>query len=503
MRNRVSILKGVRSWREQYNPLRGLDIAQAVRLIEAGMRGEYAELQWAYEFIEQADADLLALVERRLSAISELDWDIKQRGQDDAQFDSAMADDQAEALRAAYERIDNMTEAFDHLALASFRGFSIIQPHTDGSGRAAHLECLNHWNFVRDGRDGGWGWNPQAKNCSYKSIPEGDRLDAEAFMIRTVRRPIDRIAIVKFVRANLSEKDWDDYIECYGIPAVFITMPENVPEEKRESYREEAEAAGEGGGGALPYGATVTTPPVDRGVQPFSLRLDHLSRKLVLAGTGGMLTMLTESGSGTLAGGAHTETFRSLARAEAKRISELFQQKFDAAVLAAEFPNRPRLAYFELASEESVDVGEMVSHFSLLRAAGLAIDPEQASEKTGYKLTVADPIGATPLLNRSLNRDSKTTQAADQAQTALAENSREELAKAIGQDLEPLRKRIEAALALDDEAMMSSLQDLITELPAMLADITKAPAAQTVIENIMAAALANGLEEGMQQRRMK
>lgn len=498
MSNRISILKAVRAWREQYNPLRGLDIAQAVRLIEAGMRGEYAELQWAYEFIEQADADLLALVERRLSAISELDWDIKRGGPDDAKFDSTLADDQAEALRAAYERIDNMTEAFDHLALASFRGFSIIQPHADGSG-TSHLECLNHWNFVRDGRDGDWGWNPQAKSCGYKSIPEADRLDAGAFMIRTVRRPIDRIAIVKFVRANLSEKDWDDYIECYGIPAVFIGMPENVPEGKEEEYREQADRASQGSGGSLPFGSEVKTVPVDRGVQPFSVRLDHLSRKLVLAGTGGMLTMLTESGSGTLAGGAHTETFRSLARAEAKRISELFQRTIDAQVLAAVFPNRPKLAYFELASEESVDVGEMVTHFSVLRQAGLAIDPEQASEKTGYKLTVAEPLSAPPVLNRALNRDGKTTQAADQAQADLAESSRDALAQAIGQDLEPLRMRIEAALALDDNAMMASLQDLITELPGMLEDITKAPAAQAVIENIMAAALANGLEEGMQR----
>ena len=76
MKRREIILRALRSWREQYNPLRGLDIARAVQLLEAGQRGEYAELQWTYEFIEQSDPDLIALVERRLSAMSELDWNV-------------------------------------------------------------------------------------------------------------------------------------------------------------------------------------------------------------------------------------------------------------------------------------------------------------------------------------------------------------------------------------------------------------------------------------------
>lgn len=497
MKRRETILRAAQSWRDQYNPLRGLTIARAVQLLESGMRGEYAELQWTYEFIEQSDPDLIALVERRLSAMSELDWNVKERDEDSRGFDKALAEDQAEALREAYERIDNLQEAIDHLAIASFRGFSIIQPH--GAAEAPeHLECLDHWNFVRDGRAGGWGWNPKARVCGWRAIPEADRLDIGEFIVREIRRPIDRVGLVKFVRANLSEKDWDDFIECFGVPGIFITMPENVPEDKREAYRLEAEQAGEGGGGSLPFGSSVTATPVDRGVAPFALRLEHLTRKLILAGTGGMLTMLTESGSGTLAGGAHADTFRALARAEAKRISELLQRKIDAAVLEARFPGRPRLAYWELAATESVDVTEMVGHFSTLAQAGLRIDPEEASEKTGYKLTAVELPGAFPpgAGNRALNRETPAAAAGDQAQTALAESARQELAAAIGADLAPLRARIDAALALDDEAMMASLQALIAELPTMLENISAAPAAQEVIERIMAAALMNGIEEG-------
>ena len=71
--------------------------------------------------------------------------------------------------------------------------------------------------------------------------------------------------------------------------------------------------------GLSPNGSAYQSRTPKRGVQPFELRLDYLSKKLVLAGSGGMLTMLAESGSGTLAGGAHAETFRKkIATAEGR-----------------------------------------------------------------------------------------------------------------------------------------------------------------------------------------
>jgi hypothetical protein len=42
--------------------------------------------------------------------------------------------------------------------------------------------------------------------------------------------------------------------------------------------------------------------------------MEYLDRQITMVGTGGLLTMLAESGSGTLAGAAHTETFMQIAR---------------------------------------------------------------------------------------------------------------------------------------------------------------------------------------------
>jgi hypothetical protein len=89
----------------------------------------------------------------------------------------------------------------------------------------------------------------------------------------------------------------------------------------------------------LPNGSDVKFPSETRGNQPFLERLSRLDEELVLAGTGGKLTMLAESGSGTLAGNAQADGFADIAAAEALEISEVFQKQFDA-LDAAELSER-------------------------------------------------------------------------------------------------------------------------------------------------------------------
>ncbi len=64
-------------WRQQFNPLRGLTIARAVSMFEAAQRGDYSDIQWAYRFIERRDEELIALIERRVNVITQMDWNVK------------------------------------------------------------------------------------------------------------------------------------------------------------------------------------------------------------------------------------------------------------------------------------------------------------------------------------------------------------------------------------------------------------------------------------------
>src|SRR3990167_8889199 len=274
-------------WRERYNPLRGLTIERSVRLLQNYFSGEMADLQWAYFFIEQTDPDLFALCERRSSAIIELSWDAKllaeqKRAPD---FDENLAADQAAFLRAAYDKIDNLYEGIEHLASASFRGFAHVEKHTDATGALVHLEPLDQWNVVRDGLWGAWKYNPGANQINFEAIAAENLLDPDRWLVRDTRRHINRIGLIKFVRQNLSQKDWDAFIEIYGIPGTIIIGPPDVRAEKEEEYETTAKAVAEGGSGYLPYGSTVHTSDDPRGANPFREHLRFLQEQLILAGT--------------------------------------------------------------------------------------------------------------------------------------------------------------------------------------------------------------------------
>ena len=153
-------------------------------------------------------------------------------------------------------------------------------------------------------------------------------------------------------------KDWDGYLEIYGIPSLFFVGPPGATTEKEKLYAEIAEQLASAGRGYLPNGTTVThVNGGGAGRAPFADHLQYLDRQIALLGTGGLLTMLAESGSGTLAGTAHQDAFNQIAQADAAAISEAFQRDFDAPLLAEAFPGWPAEAYFEISIKKENPYG--------------------------------------------------------------------------------------------------------------------------------------------------
>lgn len=500
----ASLAQRVRSanrWRDQFNPLRGLTLARAVALGEAYFRGEMAELQWAYFWIEGTDPDLLALLECRFGRLLEMEYNIQST--EDA--DKKLAEDQRVFLQERFERIDNLYEAIEHLGMAAFRGFSHCEKWHDSAGVLTHLEIVDQWNVVRDGLVGGWKYNPDARVASFASLSADAEMPAENFLFRQVRRPINRIALLKFVRASLSDKDWDAFIEIYGIPSGVVVGPPNVPIDQAAVYQAAAQAVAEGGSGYLPHGSDYKTNDSPRGTEPFKTRLDHLSEKLVLAGTGGKLTMLTEAGSGTLAGGAHADVFAQIAAGEARRISEAINRQLVLPMLQEEFQGRKQVAYFKLAANEETDVGDIVEHITKLKTAGYVVEADEVSEKTGYTVTLAAPAepkfdsssNAGPFANRFRNR-------ADHGRAAVFQ------ANAAAQDLAakrpvfaPLAKRLALIMSATDEASFSAAASTLrAESGRLYRDIiAAAPELAKPAEDAIGAALVSGFAEAAQAKK--
>jgi phage gp29-like protein len=357
-------------------------------------------------------------------------------------------------------------------------------------------EIIDQWHVCRDGHRGPWFWNPEAKDLPASSLPASNRMDESAYLIVETPRPIDEVGLLKYLRCSLSSKDWDAFIEIYGIPSWIITMPPNVPKGKEEEYRDAALSVAKGGSGAIPNGSTASAAGYPAGQAPFRDHLQWWSEKLVLAATGGLLTSVAlPTGIGSGASDAHSETFARIARGRARLISEEFQRKIDRRILDAAFPGRPHLAYFEFSANEATDTTAVIEEITKLASAGYRISSAEASEKTGYTLTDTGAMPAAPaapILSRAASAsEASPTPAAieDAAVSALVE--------ARASNLAPVIDRLLAALAeTDPAAMRASLSDILDDLPELAAAAAAgADADASLLERILSDAVGAGFAE--------
>ena len=308
----------------------------------------------------------------------------------------------------------------------------------------------------------------------------------------------------------------------------------------------------------MPNGSDVKYPDNVRGDQPFAARLKYLDERLVLVGTGGKLTMLDgATGLGKGSTDAHADVFSSIAKREAKDISELFQRQFDACILEQAFPGQPRLAYFELAANEETDSTQAVADIVSLSTAGYKVPDDEVEERTGYPVESqaqdgmpnedgedtgngemddgdgTDPEPTNParppadqeappdplqqvqgrpgrgIINRRAaielgrrwgNRGRAAALAGDRATLSVINDARRAISQANQAELEPLRQRLAALDDATDTEWETGLASIVSDLrdphsPLVLA-LGKTDGTADVLARAMATALANGAEAG-------
>jgi phage gp29-like protein len=497
-------IKAANVWRDLHNPLRGLTMSRAVNYLEEGERGAYADLQWLFRFIEKRDATLRGGKRSLLSAVSEMDWDIKtvEERRLPKGYTQADAEAQAVALRTAYDAITNLKAALEFLGIAEFRGYAhlekvetvnLVNPvNAVNEVRVTELRPVEQWYWCRDGRNAPWHYNAAARSGSVR----GDEADLSRFIVREIDDPINEIALIAFVRKSLGRKDEDGFIESFGIPSIFAVMPQNVPQGREAEYQALADQVISDSRGSLPYGADIKTVDAGaRGVAPFRAYQEALDKEIVMAITSGALTMLAESGSGTLAGGAHSDTFMRVARALARRITEVMQAQFDADILRAHFPGQPPLAYFEILANEETDVGEVVKDVQTLKAAGYSVEPSWLEEKTGYPITSqpGQPGQSGPATVNNRKPQPTTANAPQEPTEAMLAASLDALLSGMHADFQPVAERLQELLmdAESEADLQAGLELLLEDLPKLAAQVGASNATVAAWQEILGTAAAN------------
>lgn len=385
--------------RQFINPIQGLTPARAIQLMTQSQIGYFADLQWTYKVLERRNPTLRVLKERRLAAIGRMRWTIRAKeevrnavpgwklGQDyrgEAKLSPeqwklmTMASQQMEVLRSVYTRIVNFNEALRHLALATFRGYSHLEKHVDGEGNVTLLQPVPQYHWAMQYPIAEWLYNDQALQTSF-----GSAINPEAFVIREVDDPLNEIALILHLRQMMTTKDWDCFCETFGIPSLFAQVPKDVALSDTSDAMQKMDSVIANGRGVLTHGATLasTSSVVSSGTaMPFEPHIRFQIEQLVLAGTGGKLTMLSDAtGIGTGATSAHEAVFNELAEAEGEQIAEVFRTQCDIPELKRRGYDRP-LVEFALELLKPQDRLQNAELLQAIAAAGYRVSDEQASE---------------------------------------------------------------------------------------------------------------------------
>lgn len=385
--------------RQYVNPIRGLTPAKLIYLIDWGQYGFKADLQWTYAAMERKEPVLRALKERRLAAIKKLKWTVRVKEEfrdekDDAGL-QAEIEAQTQELQSVYGEVENLREALGFMALATFRGFAHLEIHLDDEGAIRRLEPVPQWYWCFSYPVKDWLFNPQALQTN-----QGRPIDPAAFVVREVEDPLDEVASIIFLRKNLSKKDWDLFVETYGVPSLFTEFSEGKSEVRSSDLTTAVAMANKviaNGRGALPPGMKLSSTNTAIGGttnHPFREHLDYNNMELVLAGTGGKLTMLAEAtGIGAGASPAHEAVFADIAAAEGEEIAEVMRGQVDEPELRRRGYERP-LVEFALEMQAPEDKEKNANILGAIAAAGFRVSDEDASEM--LEMEVRSVIGQGP-----------------------------------------------------------------------------------------------------------
>ena len=496
---------------EAVNPLRGIGVSGAQDIFDAARRGNFATLGRVYAEIESADPTLLVVSERRGGALSDLAWRMKDADGRAPGFDAGLAREQAQAAEGMLAGAENFGAAVEHLAGAFFRGAALAQPRYLEDGTLLGFVLVPLEAACYDASRDMWQLNPSLSPQDPGPGAPGlvDVPPEDGMVSVSRRRHIDYPALMVYIRGALGERHWGRFVDRFGLPPAVLTMPPMAGAEDEAKFLDAAKAAADGRTVALPNGSGVTFASDARGVNPFSEYLRHQQELVVLMATGGLLTTLAESGSGTLAGGAHQETWRQVVRKDARVVAEALQAQLVAPWLRRMFPGRPVCSVFDFDAEPAPTASEVLDDAVKARSAGYEMDADELSEKTGYTLRPAPqaPDGgfggapspqkprfaiANPLQNaRKGSEVHLPPPAKETRQNANLGLSR--LADALGADMAPARDALLRLLDLPEAERPAAARELMGRLDSLM---PSDPAMAAVLAEEMAAAFAEGAGEG-------
>ena len=502
---KVSASRAKTNVQHRFNPIRDLTPEKLGRYLDCFDRGQLRDAALVWDKIRRRDAQVGAVIGKRERSCALLDWEIL------TTEDSPDAQAQKDALEYFYNNIRTGNALDGNQA----GGFSLLVKQmmsAVGNKYAAH-EII---------------WKPQATTAEGPRIKaelvqvplwffenttgrlrfiesdyaiEGRDLEENGWVI-TVGEGLMEATSVAYIFKNLTLKDWVFYSEKFGVPGRHGKTDAAPDSPEWDRFVDAVEAFGNDF--AIVTGMSAEIKELAFGAKgelPFPQLVDYMDRTLAVLWRGGDLST-NSAGAGDVGANAQGEEKDEIAEADALMISETLNEQLDRPALRYLFGTDEPLAYVRIKNKTRPDVQAERSIDEFLIGAGVPIAVDDLAERYGRPMATADKVlakRAAPMGLPFANERRETSGVAKLA--AFNAAGRAEVAKALAASREPLRKRIEQILAMENEQQQAAaLTRLKASLPEFLGPASKDPQVIKAFENYLGTAFASAAAEGAQQR---
>ena len=366
-------------WYEYWDPLQGADLQTLIDARNEARRGAFARQMLIWDEVIYSDGLLGMLYSRLIESVSMQGWKI------DAADDSPEAQSQKNALEEFYHSVTGLQQAFGQLASAMFYGYAHLQYIEDAWGRRFEFIPQRYW--VRPGVLNEWQFNPQC----YIGVDTGESVEDETLVVMEHQYPILFPAARASFERNHAKITWDNHMDRYGSAPVIITAPKDALERACEQ---------------LKSGASIVLPP-DCKAEPlkasninenyFLSRINMADKDQVRFVMAGTLTVLNESGSGTLAGSAHTDSWNAVVSAVCSKVAEAFNTAISPLILGDGEP----LARLHITFDTVQTPLQKAEEIAALADGGVRPEKTEIEEKIGMSIEDSrEPVPAMAAVNR-------------------------------------------------------------------------------------------------------
>ncbi|WP_425524531.1 phage portal protein family protein [Akkermansia muciniphila] len=358
-------------------------------LVEArneARRGAFARQMLIWDEIIYSDGLLGMLYSRLIESVAMQGWKI------DAADESPEAQRQKTALEEFYHSVNGLQQSFGQLASAMFYGYAHLQYIEDSWGRRFEFIPQRYW--VRPGELNQWQFNPQC----YIGVDTGESVEEETLVVMEHRYPILFPAARASFERNHAKITWDNHMDRYGSAPVIITAPKDASAAVMDALERACEQ--------LKSGASIVLPP-DCKAEPlkasninenyFLSRINMADKDQVRFVMAGTLTVLNESGSGTLAGSAHTDSWNAVVSAVCSKVAEAFNTAISPLILEDGEP----LARLHITFDTVQTPLQKAEEIAALADGGVRPEKTEIEEKIGMSIEDSrEPVPTAAAANR-------------------------------------------------------------------------------------------------------